>query len=46
LQPIKRFNLDAAIIFADILLIAENLNLKLQFEDSVGPIITPTIKIL
>ena len=43
LQPIKRFDLDAAIIFADILLIAENLNLKLQFKDSVGPIITPTI---
>ena len=43
LQPIKRFNLDAAIIFADILLIAENLNYKLRFKDNVGPIITPPI---
>jgi uroporphyrinogen decarboxylase len=44
LQPIKRFDLDAAIIFADILLVAENLNLKLHFEDNVGPIITPPMR--
>ena len=43
LQPIERFDLDAAIIFADILLIAENLNLSLRFEDNIGPIISPNL---
>ncbi len=32
LQPLKRFNVDGAILFADILLIPNALGLKLKFE--------------
>lgn len=39
LQPIERFDCDAAIIFADILLIAQALGMKLRFEEGVGPIL-------
>ena len=37
--PIKAFGMDAAILFSDILVIPEALNVGLRFEDSVGPII-------
>jgi len=43
LQPIKRFDLDAAIVFADILLIASALGQKLRFDDVHGPILEPAI---
>ena len=39
LQPIKRFPLDAAIIFADILLPLEPLGLHLEFAKGEGPVI-------
>lgn len=39
LQPIKAFDMDAAILFSDILVIPEALDVGLRFEDSVGPII-------
>lgn len=39
LMPIKRFGMDAAILFADILLVTEAMGVGLRFEDSVGPII-------
>jgi uroporphyrinogen decarboxylase len=39
LQPIKRFPLDAAIIFADILLPLEPLGLQLEFAKGEGPVI-------
>tara|TARA_Y100000590_G_scaffold452259_1_gene595036 strand:- start:23275 stop:24309 length:1035 start_codon:yes stop_codon:yes gene_type:complete len=39
LQPIDRFDFDAAIIFADILLILENMNFTLTFKNNSGPII-------
>ena len=32
LQPLKRFNLDAAIIFSDILMVPYGLNQKVRFE--------------
>jgi len=37
LQPIKRFNLDAAIIFSDILMLPYGLNQKVEFKKNFGP---------
>ncbi len=37
LQPLKRFNIDAAIIFSDILLIPYALNQSVEFKKNFGP---------
>ena len=37
LQPIKRFNLDSAIIFSDILMVPYALNQKVEFIKNDGP---------
>ena len=37
LQPIKRFDLDAAIIFSDILMIPYGLNQEVEFKKNFGP---------
>ena len=37
LQPLKRFNLDAAIIFSDILMLPYGLNQNVKFEKNFGP---------
>ena len=39
LQPLKRFNLDAAIIFSDILMLPYGLNQKVEFKKNFGPIL-------
>jgi len=39
LQPLKRFDLDAAIIFSDILMLPYGLNQKVEFKKNVGPIL-------
>ena len=39
LQPLKRFELDAAIIFSDILMIPYGLNQKVEFKKNFGPIL-------
>ena len=39
LQPIKRFNLDAAIIFSDILMVPYGLGQNVKFEKGFGPIL-------
>jgi uroporphyrinogen decarboxylase len=44
LQPIDRFPLDAAIIFADILLPLEPLGLQIAFSEGEGPIIGNPIR--
>ena len=37
LQPLRRFELDAAIIFSDILMLPYGLNQKVEFIKNVGP---------
>ena len=39
LQPLKRFGLDAAIIFSDILLLPYGIRQKVEFKKNIGPIL-------
>jgi uroporphyrinogen decarboxylase len=39
LQPIKRFDLDSAIIFSDILMVPHALNQKVEFVKNQGPVL-------
>jgi uroporphyrinogen decarboxylase len=41
LQPVRRFGLDAAIIFSDILIVPYALGVKLWFEENEGPRLEP-----
>tara|TARA_E500000331_G_scaffold137162_1_gene133863 strand:- start:2214 stop:3215 length:1002 start_codon:yes stop_codon:yes gene_type:complete len=41
LQPIKRFDFDAGIIFSDILMLPYGLNQKVEFEKGFGPKLEP-----
>lgn len=41
LQPIRRFNMDAAILFSDILVIPHALGQKLSFVEGEGPVLEP-----
>ncbi|MEE2690250.1 MAG: uroporphyrinogen decarboxylase [Pseudomonadota bacterium] len=43
LQPVRRFDLDAAILFADILLIPHALGQQLSFVEGEGPRLNPAI---
>ncbi len=38
-QPLKRFDLDAAIIFSDILMLPYGLNQKVEFKKNFGPLL-------
>ncbi|MFQ6672336.1 MAG: uroporphyrinogen decarboxylase [Candidatus Tectimicrobiota bacterium] len=44
LQPLRRFALDAAIIFADILLPLEPMGIDLTFADGEGPVISNPVR--
>ncbi len=39
LQPLKRYNLDAAIIFSDILMVPYGINQKVEFKKNFGPLL-------
>ena len=39
LQPLKRFKLDAAIIFSDILMLPYGLNQQVEFKKDFGPLL-------
>jgi len=45
LQPVRAFDVDAAIVFADILPVLEGLGLKLTYEQGEGPVIHNPIKL-
>ena len=44
LQPLKKLGVDAAIIFADLLLPAQAMGMKLEFAEGEGPILSPPIR--
>jgi len=39
LQPIRRYGMDGAILFADILLVLDAMGLEVKFEKGVGPLV-------
>ena len=43
LQPVRRFDVDAAILFADILLIPHALGQNLSFREGEGPLLDPVV---
>jgi uroporphyrinogen decarboxylase len=44
LQPIKRFGFDAAILFSDILVVADGLGATVAFREGEGPVLEPTTR--
>ena len=43
MQPLNRFSLDSAIVFSDILVIADMIGINLSFVENKGPVFDKTI---
>ncbi len=44
LQPIRRFGMDAAVIFCDILIPPAGMGTQVRFESGVGPVLDPPVR--
>ena len=44
LQPLKRFELDSAIVFSDILVVADMMDIELSFVENKGPVFDKVIR--
>src|SRR5699024_3556342 len=44
IQPIRRFQMDVAILFSDILVVPQAMNIEVQMKPGVGPLIPDPIR--